>query len=128
MTKRIIAVVLGILSWGISGAIFFGIAFFAWPEFYSATSNDNYTDLMLWARLALSQISILSVGIVSVCISKDPKDAWVAAYLLFVPCAVTHLFFVWELWPIWYHFVFLVPLIPSIGIAGKLTSLKLHGH
>lgn len=77
---------------------------------------------MLWTRLGLSQISIIFVGVVTVYISRQPKHAWIAAIILFVPCAAMHIFMVWEFWPIWYHFVFLVPLIPSIGFAGKLVN------
>jgi len=124
MIRSAIAVVAGLLAWGICAISLNFLLRLALPGYAAAEPQMQFTTGMMLARLALpGGIPSIAAGFTGAWIA--PRNRRVIAVLIailllaFVPAHYN----LWTKFPIWYHVTFLGSLILLTWIGAKLRAL-----
>ena len=116
-----IAVIVGLLVWGICATCLNLILRLALPGYAAAEPQMQFTTGMMLARLALpGAIPSVAAGFSSAWISpRSGRAIAVLVVLLLLIFLPTH-YYLWAKFPVWYHVTFLGSLILLTWLGAKL--------
>jgi hypothetical protein len=123
MLRSILAVVAGVLAWGIVVTILNLGLRHGWPAYAAVEKAMLFTVPMMAARLSISGISSLVSGFAAAAIGRSGQAALIAGVLLLLIFVPIH-YMIWSKFPLWYHLTFLVslPLLSVIG--GRFARVR----
>jgi hypothetical protein len=114
----IIGILAGLIAYMIIGSLGLYLLRFSWNDYAIAYKDKSYTLVMLLSRLSVGMIASIIAGISTTKITNDKgKSTWIVGAIVFCVAAYVHFFWVWADYPVWYHFVYLLPIIPTIGLS-----------
>jgi hypothetical protein len=117
-TKNIIGILTGLIAYLIIGSLGLYLLRISWNDYAIAHKDKSYTLVMLISRLSVGMIASIIAGISTTKITSDKgKCAWIVGTIVFCVAAYYHFFWVWADYPVWYHFVYLLPIMPTIGLS-----------
>jgi len=124
MIRSTIAVIAGLLAWGICAVVLNLLLRLTLPGYTAAEPQMQFTTGMMLARLALpGGIPSVAAGFIGAWIT--PRNGRVIAVLItilllvFVPAHYN----LWTKFPLWYHVTFLGSLILLTWFGAKLRAL-----
>ena len=124
MIRSSIAVVAGLLAWGVCAVLLNSLLRLTLPGYSAAEPQMQFTTGMMLLRLALpGAIPSVAAGFTSAWIA--PRNGRVIAVLIgilllaFVPAHYN----LWTKFPLWYHVTFLGSLVLLSWIGAKLRAL-----
>jgi hypothetical protein len=123
MLRSILAVVAGVLAWGIVVTILNLGLRHGWPAYAAVEKAMLFTVPMMAARLSISGISSLVSGFAAAAVGRSGQAALIAGVLLLLIFVPIH-YVIWSKFPLWYHLTFLVslPLLSVIG--GRFSRVR----
>jgi hypothetical protein len=123
MLRSILAVVAGVLAWGIVVTILNLGLRHGWPAYAAVEKAMLFTVPMMAARLSISGISSLVSGFAAAAVGRSGQAALIAGVLLLLIFVPIH-YMIWSKFPLWYHLTFLVslPLLSVIG--GRFSRVR----
>jgi hypothetical protein len=123
MTRKILAVVLGLVAWFAVATVCDRLLRLVWPSYDDAVRVFSFTFGMMLARQAIGVVSTLAAGRVGGAIARGHRvTVWVLAALLLAVFIPNHIA-IWPHFPVWYHLVFLSSLVPlTLAGAGSRRS------
>jgi hypothetical protein len=123
MLRSILAVVAGVLAWGIVVTILNLGLRHGWPAYAAVEKAMLFTVPMMAARLSISGISSLVSGFAAAAVGRSGQAALIAGVLLLLIFVPIH-YMIWSKFPLWYHLTFLVslPLLSVIG--GRFARVR----
>jgi hypothetical protein len=123
MLRSILAVVAGVLAWGIVVTILNLGLRHGWPAYAAVEKAMLFTVPMMAARLSISGISSLVSGFAAAAIGRSGQAALIAGVLLLLIFVPIH-YMIWSKFPLWYHLTFLIslPLLSVIG--GRFARVR----
>jgi hypothetical protein len=116
MLRKIVGVVVGVVTWFLIANVANHVLQAAWPEYFQAEVAKTFTLGMSIARLFIGAISSLSAGFVVAWITNRSvlaiKSVATVLLVMFLPVIM-----LWERFPPWYHVVFLtfLPVFTLLG-------------
>ena len=120
MLRATIAVVVGIVVWGLCAQALDVLLRFAVPGYALAEPTLAFTLPMMLARLALpGAVPTVCAGLACAWMGQGARGVVTALTILLVlPFAWVH-YHLWDRFPAWYHLTFLVSLaiLPFLGAA-----------
>jgi hypothetical protein len=123
MAKRILGVVAGLAVW-VTVVITAGtIMRLSWPEYASVADSMTFTLPMLVARLAISTLATLGMGLVTAVIAPRSMLAKLTPGVLLLAAFVPQHVKLWDQFPVWYHLTFLVTLVPLTYLGGTIARV-----
>jgi hypothetical protein len=124
MIRSTIAVIAGLLAWGVCAVMLNFVLRLTLPGYAAAEPQMQFTTGMMLARLALpGGIPSVAAGLTGAWIA--PRNGRVIAVLIailllvFVPAHYN----LWTKFPLWYHVTFLGSLILLTWLGAKLRAL-----
>jgi hypothetical protein len=122
MIRRIVAVVLGLVTWMVVATVCDRLLRAAWDAYAAAVPVFAFSLPMLFARLGEGALATISGGFVVAAVTRKSRGAALAMgvvlLLFFVP---THAM-LWQRFPAWYHALFLLSLVPLTMLASGRTN------
>lgn len=120
MVRMILSVVAGLLVWVLLITVCGAIVRASWPEYVAAAESMAFTLPMLFARLAISTVSLLAAaGITALVAPGTVTSTVVLGSVLLIGFIPIHIG-LWDKFPVWYHLTFLLSLIPLSILGGRL--------
>ncbi len=124
MTRAILAVVAGLLTWMVVATLLnFGLRV-GLAGYTLAEPTMTFTLGMKIARLILGALASLAAGAAAGLIAPAKTGPrWVLGGIilaLFIPVHIQ----LWAKFPVWYHLVFLGTLLPLVAMGGALVSAR----
>ena len=125
MVRSIVAVVAGLVAWGLVATLLnfglrAGIAGYAQAE-----PTLAFTLSMKIARLTLAALASLAAGaVVGLIAPSKTAPRWVFGAMMlafFIPVHIQ----LWAKFPVWYHLVFLGTLLPLVLLGAAFTRTRL---
>lgn len=109
----------GLLAYALVGKLSLYLLQLSWAEYAERSSDKSYTLPMLLARLMVGLLAAVVASGVATKIANDTgKSAWLVGVLVFIGGAYIHLLTaVWMHYPVWYHWAYLLPILPVIGLS-----------
>lgn len=122
--RAILAVVLGLVSWGVVvTAINFGLRWWL-PGYEAAEPTLAFTLPMMIARLSMAAVASVAAGAIARAIA--PAQWWpalVVGLILLVPFVPEHIR-LWDKFPVWYHLTFLLTVVPLFLLGSALAPRR----
>ena len=122
MSKKILAVVAGLVVWVIVVMAIGQMMRSSWPAYASVATAMTFNLPMLVARLSISVVATLAVGLVTASIAPRSTLVRLMPGLLLLVAFIPEHIRLWDKFPVWYHLMFLVSLVPLTCIGGTLGS------
>ncbi len=117
-TKANYGILSGIIVYAIVGLIGLNLLLIFWPDYAIASIDKSYTLEMLWSRLIIGIVAAVFAGITATKIANNEgKASFVVGVIVCCIAGYIHFFRVWPDYPVWYHFAYLLPVIPIIGLS-----------
>jgi hypothetical protein len=111
-------ILVGLIIYVIIGSIGLYLLRICWKDYAIASKDKSYTFEMMLCRLLVGVIASIITGISTTKITKDKgKNAWLVGAIIFCSVAYIHFILIWKDYPAWYHFAYLTPIIPIIGLS-----------
>ncbi len=119
ITDLIFGVLAGLIAYSIIGKLGLYLLQISWADYAIHSKDKSYTVEMLLSRLFIAILAAISASITATKIENDRgKGAWFVGAIVFCVGLYIHLItIVWTEYPVWYHFAFLLPIIPVIGLS-----------
>jgi len=122
MGKSILAVVAGLIGWGVILTVAGLIMRASWPAYASVATEMSFTLPMLLVRLAIGAVATLATGVIATRIA--PRSVLVrlipglVLLVLFIPQHIA----LWAKFPVWYHLTFLLSLVVLTWAGGAIAT------
>jgi hypothetical protein len=122
MGKSILAVVAGLIAWGVILTVAGLIMRASWPAYASVATEMHFTLPMLLVRLSIGAVATLATGVIATLIA--PRSVVVRLIpglillALFIPQHIT----LWAKFPVWYHLTFLLSLVLLTWAGGAIAT------
>jgi hypothetical protein len=108
----------GFVAYMVIGSLGLYLLKISWADYAISSKDKSYTFAMLLSRLFIGIFASIAAGVSATKIANDKgKSAWFAGVIVFCVAAYIHFVRVWTDYPVWYHFAYLLPIIPIIGIS-----------
>jgi hypothetical protein len=115
--KFYLGIITGLIIYAIIGLLGLYLLKICWVGYNIASLDKSYTIQMLLSRLLVATLASVTAGISGSKIANDKgKSSWFVAVIVFCIAGYTHFVLVWTDYPVWYHFAYLLPIIPTIGL------------
>jgi hypothetical protein len=123
MTRKIAAIVAGLLLWVALGSLLILALRLAWPAYEAVHVTKTFTLPMLLTRLTIGALASLAMGATVRRIAGPGGRAVLACGVLFLLLNLPiHLLPpVWNQYPGWYHLIYLGYLVPLTLLGGRLA-------
>lgn len=121
MTRKLIAIVAGLIAWLVIALLAGFVIRVTWPEYVSVAATLAFTLPMKIARLAIGAIATMGAGFVTARLSQSVVVGLIPGFVLLLFFIPEHVV-LWHKFPLWYHLWFLLTLLPFtyIGfVAGR---------
>ena len=116
----------GLIAYIVTGSLGLYLLKISWADYAISSKDKSYTFEMLLARLFVGIFASMVAGITTIKISNDNgKSAWLVGVITFCGATYIHFVKVWTDYPVWYHFSYLLPIIPLIGLSPYFFKRKL---
>ena len=116
--KTVLGILVGLVAYMIIGSLGLSLLSIIWADHAISSKDKSFTFAMLLSRLLIAIFASIVAGIGATKISNDNgKSAWFVGAIIFCIAAYIHFFMVWSDYPVWYHFAYLLPIIPIIGLS-----------
>jgi hypothetical protein len=123
--KFYLGIITGLIVYAIIGSLGLYLLKICWADYNIASRDKSYTIQMLLSRLLVAMLASIITGISSCKIANDKgKSSWFVAVIVFCIAAYIHFLRVWADYPIWYHFAYLLPIIPTIGLSHSILDCR----
>lgn len=124
MKRAVLALLAGLAVWVVVATLLnFGLRA-GLSGYVLAEPTMNFTLGMKIARLILGALASLAAGAAAGLIAPSrPGVAWLLGVIvlaMFIPGHIR----IWAKFPVWYHLVFLVTLVPLVGLGAALTRSR----
>ncbi|GAB1256616.1 hypothetical protein [Aurantivibrio plasticivorans] len=131
VAKNSLAVVSGILIWGIVNFASLALLAIGWPELgdvgKAAQSSGDYSQFTLTMLIIFLLMWLwvnVAAGWLTALIAKHSLPVWVVVGLLSLFALYNHLFVYWDNLPNWYNIAVIVIFPPSILAGGLLAKIN----
>jgi len=121
MSKRILAVIAGLVVWVVIATVAGLIMRAAWPAYAAVADAMTFTLPMMFARLSIGAVATLAAGWVTAVVSRSILAVLTTGLILLVLFIPQHIM-LWTRFPIWYHLTFLVSLVPLAYTGGQIAA------
>ena len=122
MPKKVLGVVAGLVAWVTIVTVAGVLMRLSWPAYASVAAAMTFTVPMLLARLSISALATLAMGLVTAMLAPQSMIArlmpGILLLLAFIPLHIR----LWDRFPVWYHLTFLVSLVPLTYVGGTIWS------
>ena len=128
-TKDLIfGVVFGLIAYCFVGKLGLYLLQIIWYEYAIHDKDKLYTFKMFLSRLFMGVLAAISASIIATKVADDRgKSAWFVGAIVFFVASYIHLLtVVWTEYPVWYHFAYLLPIIPIIGLGHRIFKKKIY--
>ena len=123
MIRVVIAVVVGLVVWGIVATGLDILLRFALTGYASAEPQLNFTLGMMIARLALpGAVPSVIAGFVSAWIARGDRRAIAVVIIILLAAFLPAHYRLWAKFPLWYHLTFLGSLILLTWLGARIKS------
>ena len=122
MSKKILAVIAGLVVWVIIVMAIGQIMRSSWPAYANVAAAMTFTLPMLIARLSISVVATLAAGLVTAFIAPVSTLVRLMPGMLLLVAFIPEHISLWDKFPVWYHLTFLVSLVPLTYIGGTTWS------
>jgi hypothetical protein len=123
--KFYIGIITGLIIYALIGLLGMYILKMGWADYKIASVDKSYTIQMLLSRLLVAIFASVAAGICGSKIANDKgKSSWFVAVIVFCIAGYIHFVRVWADYPVWYHFAYLLPIIPTIGLSHYFFTKK----
>jgi hypothetical protein len=122
MGKAILGVVAGLVAWVIVVTVAGIIMRLSWPAYASVADAMTFTLPMLIARLSISVVATLAMGLVTARITPQSVFVRLLPGALLLMAFIPQHVMLWDKFPVWYHLTFLLSLVPLTYVGGTLSS------
>jgi hypothetical protein len=124
MIRVVIAVVVGLVVWGIVATGLDILLRFALTGYASAEPQLNFTLGMMIARLALpGAVPSVIAGFVSAWIARGDRRVTALLIIILLAAFLPAHYRLWTKFPLWYHLTFLGSLILLPWLGARIKSL-----
>jgi len=124
MIRVVIAVVVGLVVWGIVATGLDILLRFALTGYASAEPHLNFTLGMMIARLALpGAVPSVIAGFVSAWIARGDRRVTALLIIILLAAFLPAHYRLWTKFPLWYHLTFLGSLILLPWLGARIKSL-----
>jgi hypothetical protein len=124
--KSISGIVAGLISYVIIGKFGLYMLQISWGDYAIHSKDKSYTLEMLLSRQLLGILASITASICTTKIANNNrKNVWLVGSIVF--CAASYIHFMtitWTEYPTWYHFAYVLPIIPVIGLSHYLFRKK----
>jgi hypothetical protein len=121
MSRKIFGVVAGLVVWVTIVIVAGTIMRLSWSDYARVEIAMTFTLPMLIARLAISALATVAMGLVAAIIARQSKLVQLMpGVLLFVAFIPVHIA-LWQRFPVWYHLTFLLSLVPLTYVGGTIS-------
>lgn len=111
-------VLAGLVAYMIVGSLGLYLLKVSWTNYAIASGDKSYALTMLLSRLFVGILASVAAGVSATRITNDSgRSAWLVGVIVFCVAAYIHFVNVWADYTVWYHFVYLLPIIPIIGLS-----------
>jgi hypothetical protein len=124
MSKKILAVVAGLLVWVAIVTVAGTIMRVSWPAYANVAEAMTFSLPMLLARLSIGALATLGAGLVATVIAPRSKLVTLMPGLLLLVTFIPQHISLWDKFPVWYHLTFLLSLVPLTYIGGTISSRR----
>ncbi|HEY7288622.1 MAG TPA: hypothetical protein VH583_02210 [Vicinamibacterales bacterium] len=124
MIRKILGVVAGLVAWIAVVFVVGEIMRRSWPAYESVAAEMKFTLPMLFARLAISVLATLTMGMVAAALAPSSLWARLAPGILLLAAFIPQHISIWDKFPIWYHLGFLLTLVPLTYLGGMLAPQR----
>ena len=122
MSKKILAVVAGLVVWVIVVMAIGQMMRSSWPAYASVATAMTFTLPMLVARLSINVVATLAAGLVTASIAPRSTLVRLMPGLLLLVAFIPEHIRLWDKFPVWYHLTFLASLVPLTYLGGTIWS------
>lgn len=114
----------GLIAYALVGKLGLHLLQLSWADYAAHSSDKSYTLPMLLARLIVGLLAAVVASVMATKLANDAgKSAWWVGALVFIGGSYVHLLTaVWTEYPIWYHWAYLLPILPVIGLSHSLLE------
>jgi hypothetical protein len=127
MSKRILAVIAGLVVWVVIATVAGLIMRAAWPAYAAVAHAMTFTLPMMFARLSIGAVATLAAGWVTAVVSRRSILAVLTTGLILLVLFIPQHIMLWTRFPIWYHLTFLVSLVPLAYTGGQIAARGQNG-
>jgi len=122
MVRTILAVIGGLVAWGVVATLLDIGLRLALPGYHAAEATLAFTLVMKLARLTLAVIASLAAGAAIGRVAPASRAApWIAGLIMLALFLPEHIR-IWPLLPVWYHLFFLITLAPLVALGARLRG------
>ncbi len=122
MAKGILGVIAGLAVWLIVVTVAGIIMRQAWPAYASVVDAMTFTLPMMVARLTISAVATVAMGLVTATVTSQSMRARLMAGVLLLVMFIPEHIMLWEKFPVWYHLTFLLSLVPLTYLGGEFAT------
>ncbi len=122
MAKGILGVIAGLAVWLIVVTVAGIIMRQAWPAYASVADAMTFTLPMMVARLTISAVATVAMGLVTATVTSQSMRARLMAGVLLLVMFIPEHIMLWEKFPVWYHLTFLLSLVPLTYLGGEFAT------
>src|SRR5262245_36947520 len=120
--RKILAVVAGLIVWGVIATMSGLIMRASWPAYASVATEMNFTVPMLLVRLAIGALATLATGLIATLIARRSIFVRLLPGLILLALFIPQHVMLWARFPIWYHLAFLLSLVPLTWAGGAIAT------
>jgi uncharacterized membrane protein YgdD (TMEM256/DUF423 family) len=119
--KLIFGIITGLITYLIIGKFGLYMLQFCWDDYATHSIDKLYSLEMFLSRQLVGLLASITASICTRKIANDIKSVWIVGIIIFCGGSYIHFMTItWVEYPIWYHFVYVLPIIPTIGLSHYL--------
>jgi SAM-dependent methyltransferase len=122
MARGILGVIGGLAVWLIVVTVAGIIMRQTWSAYASVADLMTFTLPMMVARLTISAVATVAMGLVTATIASRSMLARLMPGVLLLVLFIPEHLMLWEKFPVWYHLTFLFSLVPLTYLGGELAT------
>ena len=122
MGKSILAVVAGLIGWGVILTVAGLIMRASWPAYASVATEMNFTLPMLLVRLSAGAVATLATGLIATLIAPRSVLVRLKPGLILLALFIPQHIALWARFPVWYHLTFLLSLVPLTYLGNRIAG------
>ncbi|MGL4599294.1 MAG: hypothetical protein ACRCYO_17360 [Bacteroidia bacterium] len=124
--KFIFGIIAGLIAYALVGKFGLYLLQISWSDYALHSKDKSYTLEMLLSRQLVGILASITASISTVKIANEiRKSPWIVGAI--VCCGGSYIHFMtitWTEYPIWYHFAYVIPIIPVIGLGHYLFGRR----
>jgi hypothetical protein len=121
MANGTLAVVTGLVAWGVIATVAGLFMRGVWREYAAVADAMAFTLPMMLARLSIGGVATLAAGCVTARLARRPTLGTLTTGLILLALFIPQHVMLWARFPVWYHLTFLLSLVPLTYVGGTIA-------